>query len=198
MNSRMLVSLAVATMSLVLASGCSSSPAKKKSAEQKTQTKVDAPEVMGSLYTTVVFDKGKSNLSAINKESLQKLAETAHKNKKRIDEIRILSWADKEYPDKVKGINKEKDINLASERAERIKDYLENDLKETEDIDWYNMARRPNLLSKILRDDEFEVKEAFESSGTTGSRLPSGETSFTKASKALVIIDYEGEEDNLK
>lgn len=198
MNSRMIVSLAVATMSLVLATGCSSTPAKKKSVEQKVQTTVDAPEVMGTHYTTIVFDKGKSNLSAVDKTALQELAEKAHKSSKRIDEIRILAWADKEYPDKVTGKTKEKDINLASERAERIKDYLESDLKETEDIDGYNMARRPNLFSKVFQDDEFEVKNAFETSGTTSSRLPSGEVSYTKASKALVIIDYEGDEDNLK
>ncbi len=204
MKSRMFVSLALASMSLLLAAGCTTPVAKKKPAYQTTSStttvkeEVKAPAVVGTEYTTVFFQKGRASLDTLSKESLKALANNAHKSKKEISEIRILAWADKEYPDKVSGKASTKDIILASERAQKIKDYLEEDLKEMEDIDSYNMAKRPNLMSKLLQNDEYEVKDAFETAGTTGEKLPDGSISYTKASKAIVIIDYEGDEDNLK
>jgi hypothetical protein len=202
MSSRMLFSLALASMSLIFATGCSTPVAKKKSTTQTittTETKeVRAPAVVGTEYTTVFFNKGRSSLDSMSKENLKHLISTAHKSKKDIEEIRILTWADKEYPDKVNGKPSTSEIILASDRAQKIKDYLEEDLKEMEDIDSYNMAKRPNLMSKLLQNDEYKVKEAFETSGATGDKLPDGSVSYTKASKAIVIIDYEGDEDNLK
>lgn len=204
MKSRMFVSLAFASMSLLLAAGCTTPVAKKKTAYQTTAStstakeEVKAPAIVGTEYTTVFFQKGRASLDTLSKENLKALANNAHKSKKEISEIRILAWADKEYPDKVSGKASTKDIILASERAQKIKDYLEEDLKEMEDIDSYNMAKRPNLMSKLLQNDEYEVKDAFETAGTTGEKLPDGSISYTKASKAIVIIDYEGDEDNLK
>lgn len=198
MNSRMLVSLAMATLSLVFAAGCTSPTAKKKSVEAKETAEAKVPTVPGTHYTTLVFDKGRSSLSETSKKHLKELATRAHKAGKPIEEIKILAWADKEYPDKVKGKAATGDIILASERAQKIKNYLEEDLKESDDIDAYNMARRPDFVSKLFRDEEYDVKTAFEQSGATGSRLGDGSVSYTKASKALVIIDYEGEEDNIK
>jgi hypothetical protein len=196
MNSRIIVSLTLASLSLIFATGCSSS-AKKISVESKT-AEIEKPHIPGTHYTTIVFRPGKANLDSISKESIKKLAKKAHEQKRPIEEIRILAWSDKEYPDEVQKKASTKDIILATERAQKIKDYLEEDLKETDDIDAYNMAKRPNLISKLFRNDEYDVKEAFESSGATGSKLPDGSVSYTKASKALVIIDYEGKEDNLK
>lgn len=205
MGSRMLVSLALASMSLIFAAGCTTPAAKKKSAYQSSAAatsapveKTRAPAIGGTEYTTVFFNKGRASLDSLSKQHLKDLISNAHKTRKEIEEIRILTWADKEYPDKVKGKASTSDIILASERAQKIRDYLELDLKEMEDIDSYNMAKRPNLMSKLLQNDEYKVKEAFESSGATGDKLPDGSVSYTKASKAIVIIDYEGDEDNLK
>jgi hypothetical protein len=201
MSSRMIVSLALASMSLIFAAGCSTPAAKKKSAGETASTKKEearAPAVAGTQYTTVFFNKGKSSLDSVSKQHLKDLASKAHKADKEIEEIRILAWSDKEYPDKVSGKASTKEIILASERAQKIKDYLEEDLKEQEDIDSYNMAKRPDLMSKLFQNDEYKVKDAFETVGATGEKLPDGSVSYTKASKAIVIIDYEGDEDNLK
>lgn len=198
MNSRMFVSLALASLSLIFSAGCTSPSAKKKSVKATEAKEAQVPAISGTHYTTLVFDKGKSSLSETSKEHLKALAARAHKAGKPIEEIKVLAWSDKEYPDKVKGKASTGDIILASERAQKIKSYLEEDLKESDDIDAFNMARRPDLISKLLRDDEYDVKSAFEQSGATASRLDDGSVSYTKASKALVIIDYEGDEDNLK
>jgi hypothetical protein len=198
MRSRMVVSLAMATMSLLFAAGCSTPVAKKKSAEETKATEIQAPAVVGTHYTTIIFDPGKSSLDTLSREHLKELASRAQKTRKPIEEIKILAWADKEYPEKVNGKASTSDVMLASERARKIREYLEIDLKEMEDIDSYNMAKRPNLLSKLLKNEEYKVKNAFETSGATGSELPDGSVSYTKASKAMVIIEYEGDEDNIK
>lgn len=182
-------------LSLFIAAGCST---KDKNKSTYADTSKKTPEVIGTHYTTIVFDEGKAILSRDDKKQLQKLADKAHNDKREIDEIRILAWSDEEYPDPNRKKATEQEILLAANRAQEIKNYLEEDLSEYEDIDAYNMARRPDFLSKLLRDDEFSVKEAFESSGATGTKLADGSTSYSKASKALVIIDYEGDEDNLK
>ncbi len=198
MNARMFVSLAFASLSLVFAAGCSTPNAKKKSVEGTKAQEAKVSAVSGTYYTTIIFTKGKSSLTQKSKDHLKELAALAHKDGKPIEDIKILAWADKEYPDKTKSNAATRDIILASERAQKIKSYLEEDLKELEDIDAYNMARRPNLIAKLLRNEEYDVKKAFEQSGTTASRLDDGSVSYTKASKALVIIDYEGDEDNIK
>lgn len=153
---------------------------------------------MGTLYTTLYYDKGKSGLTVLSQEHLKELARRAHRDPRPIEDIKILAWSDQEYPNEVTGKMSPRQIALASERARNIRAYLEDELREQEDIDAYNMARRPNLLAKLLRSEEYEVKEAFESSGVTASKLPDGSVSYTKASRALVIIDYEGDEDDLR
>lgn len=166
--------------------------AKKKSEDKP------APVATGTHYTTLLFSKGKAELTTESKAHLKELIMRAHKNYRPIEEIRILAWADTEYPNQRQEKIPKSQVILASERGQIIRDYLEEDLLENNDIDAYNMAKRPDLLSKILRNDEFDVKNAFEFSGTTSSRLPDGSVSYTKASKAIVIIDYEGTENNLK
>ena len=198
MNPRMFVSLALASLSLFFAAGCTFPGAKKKSIEAAQAKERKSPTLPGTHYTNVVFDKGKSNLSEASKKHLKVLASRAYQNGKPIKEIKILAWSDEEYPNKVKKKASTNDIILASERARKIRTYLEEDLNESDDIDSFNMAKRPDLVSKLFRDDEYDVKTAFEQSGATGSCLDDGSVSYTKASKALVIIDYEGDEDNLK
>ena len=168
--------------------------------EEKKKTSADEPSnpatVAGTRYTTLEFSKGKSELTNASKENLKNFLAKSHQTDRAINDIRILAWADTEYPANKKNNIPKSQVILASERAQGIRDYLEVDLKEENDIDAYNMARRPDLLSKMFRSDEYDVKNAFETTGTTASRLPDGSVSYTKASKAIVIIDYEGTEDN--
>jgi hypothetical protein len=197
MNPRMLFSAAMATMSLILALGCSHAPAKKKSHETSSE-ETKASSVIGAHYTTVLFEQGKARLSRDGKELIKSLVSKAHESDKEIEEIHILAWADKEYPEQGNKAASTQDTILASARGQQIREFLEEDLNESEDIDSFNMARRPDFLSRLLRDDEYEIKKSFETTGATSSILSDGSVSFTKASKALVIINYRGDENNLK
>lgn len=149
----------------------------------------DVPQVEGTHYTAIEFEEGKTDLNEMSKNHLNSLAQKAARDGREIEEIIILAWADKEYPAKEEKASPSA-IILAKERAQAVKDYFEEDLHSLEDIDSYNMAKRPHMMSKVFNNDDYTVKEAFEKSGTTGTRLPDGSTSYTKASKALVIIEY--------
>lgn len=191
MKSRMLISLALASLSLIFAAGCSSSVSKKKSFEAAdNENQEQVLSVVGTHYTTLFFNVGRSNLSENDKENLKELSTRAHRTKKSIYEIRVLAWADKEYPEEVNSMVKMQDVKLASDRAKKIKRYLKENLNKYENIETFNMAKRPHLISKLIKNDDYDVKSTFESSGATGSTLPDGKISYTKSSKALVIINY--------
>lgn len=189
---RMMSSVIIAGMFFVGIVGCGTTRMTDSSGAQK-QEETPVKPIEGVHYTTVIFDKGKSSLEGLSRQDLMQLVKKAQRQKFPIDEIRILAWADTEYPDKVSGETSKEDIQIASERALEIKDFLKAKFKDANDIDSFNMAKRPDLLSKVLRDDEYKVKEAFETSGATSSKLPDGSISYTKASKAIVIIDYAGQ-----
>jgi len=173
-------------LSFILTSGCG---------HRARSTQANAPsEHLGTHYTTLEFDKGDASLSELSKLHLDSLAEKASKDGREIESIKILTWPDKEYPTEP---NKTKagpqEVSLARERSRAVTKYLEEDLHTEDNISAYNMAKRPNLASKLFKSDDWTVKEAFEKSGTTATKLSDGSLSYTKASKALVIIDYVNE-----
>lgn len=190
MSERMMLSAVITIFLLMVVTGCGTTRSGNEMRQEQQEAK--SPSIEGVHYTTIVFDKGESDLEKMNRANLLDLVKKARKQKSSISEIRILAWADSEYPDKLNPDTTKSDVKLASERASNIKKFLNKNMEDAADIDSFNMAKRPDLLSKMLRNDEFQVKEAFESSGATASELPDGSVSYTKASKAIVIIDYEG------
>ena len=143
----------------------------------------------GSHYTAVQFDRGTSILSDANKKFLNELAKKASRTGREIDEIKILAWADREYP-KEGEKSKTRDVILANERANVIRKFMKEDLNSHEPFDIFNMAKKPGMVDELIKDEEFQVKEDVADSGVSGTRLPTGQTSYTKAGKVLVIIDY--------
>ncbi len=178
--SRMLISMTLATISLFFAAGCSSE-SKKKAEEDKVIA------ASRSQYTAIEFEKGRSILSATSKEHLKALAKTWATGPSQ--EVKVLAWADEEYPNKVEGKASPKEVILASDRARAIKEFLKEELKAKGDVDSYNMAKRPNLFSKVFQNEEYKLKESFEASGATGVKLDDGSVSYSKAGKAIVIIE---------
>ncbi|MES2527466.1 MAG: hypothetical protein V4598_10280 [Bdellovibrionota bacterium] len=143
----------------------------------------------GSHYTAVQFDRGTSVLNEANKKFLNELAKKASRTGREIDEIKILAWADREYP-KEGEKSKTRDVILANERAMVIRKFMKEDLNSDEPFDIFNMAKKPGMVDELLKDEEFQVKEDVADSGVSATRLPTGQTSYTKAGKVLVIIDY--------
>jgi hypothetical protein len=149
----------------------------------------DLSAITGAHYASLEFTKGDSDLTSESKKYLNELAAMVDREGKEIEEIKVLAWADKEYPGKAQKAST-KDILLAKQRARTIKEYLTDDLHSQEKIDLFNMAKRPGLLSKMVRTEDEAVKNAIEQMGPTGTTLGNGEISYSKASKAMVIVDY--------
>lgn len=137
-------------------------------------------------YAVIEFEPGSSSLTEESREKLRSIA-TRAENAKKVEDIKILAWADREYPGE--GMRASRgDVNVASARAEAIEDFISDDLNGSVDVDTYNMAKRPNALSRMFNTEDNEIKNVFERSGAAPSG--SDNTLTGKASKALVLLDY--------
>jgi len=192
MNHRSLFTT-LAAIALVISVGCSSSKKDKKEAATRAAAEVPAQVTDSPHYASIAFDKGETRLSAMDKRALQDLAYKVRESGKEVDDIKIVTWADEEY--KMEKGAKEasnSDIIMARQRAESIKRYIQEDLMEDEDIDFYNMAQKPGPLSRFFKTDEAVIKQAFEQNKDENM------LSDNRASKALIIIEYEdGQRSNL-
>lgn len=134
-------------------------------------------------YTSLSFDPGETRLSAMDKRNLQSLALKIRASGREIDDIKILTWADREFQTSDEATNSE--VILARQRTESIRNYLREDLMTDADIDYYNMAQRLGPLSRYFKTDAEELQELFRRNNDLNM------TQDTRASKGLVIIEYE-------
>lgn len=182
----------ILTLSAVLLIGCASSrPTSVKSPSADPAVAMASQQIGGNIYGTLEFAPGSDKLTESSKLQLKELRDSFAKDKRDVKEIKVLAWADQEYPEVVENDAPAKEIILANERAKNIKRYLSKELNATEDINTFNMAKRPGTLSTLTKSDDFEVKKAFERSGATSVRLDDGSLSYSKASKAIIVIDYD-------
>ncbi|MFL5784746.1 MAG: OmpA family protein [Bacteriovoracaceae bacterium] len=161
-----------------------------KAAEKHTAEKGITDEALeGAPYTALQFEKGKSKLTSESQNFLNELAKKASRPGREITGIKVLAWADKEYP--AEGEKpKRKDVVLARDRGTIVKKYIQEDLHSSERIEVFNMAKKPDIVDRAIKDEEFRVKQDVARTGVSSTRLPSGETSWTKAGKVIVIVDY--------
>jgi outer membrane protein OmpA-like peptidoglycan-associated protein len=158
---------------------CASRPEKHSSNDQPKQV-----ASISSRYTTLAFGPGSTKLTRLNKSALNELAREVAGEGREINEVRVLAWADKEYAEAKRRLKS--DERLAKRRAEVVEEYLRHELSTTERIETINMAKGHEKLDQ----EDNDTKEAMDDVGVTSSVLPNGEISYTKASKAIVIIDY--------
>jgi hypothetical protein len=136
----------------------------------------------------IKFDQGKTDLKPDEVAELRELIQQAKSGGQKIEEIKIVAWADREYP--AKGTTApNQQVKLADERADKIKKFVKDDLK-IDDVEVYNMAKRPNALQDIFETKTAELKKSMEGTGaapTTGE----GTGLFgmkSKISEALVLV----------
>lgn len=184
--------LSIAGLGLIasLAIGCSTWKKGENVSQPTTPTPaaVDAAaQVNASHVAEVRFDKNSHSLNESGRESLAKAINEARAHGT-IDDIKVVAWADKEYPTAEQKKLTKRDRDLAGKRADAIKEYLKKDL-EVSDVDTYNMASRPNAASKLFETSDTRVKGALESAGIpqTGSNAIATTVSG-KASSAVVMI----------
>lgn len=136
----------------------------------------------------IKFDQGKTDLKPDEVAELRQLIQQARSGGQEIDEIKVVAWADREYP--AQGTTApNQQIKLADERANKIKKFVEDELK-IDDVEVYNMAKRPNALQDIFNTKTAELKKSMEG---TGAAPTSGEGTGlfgmkSKTSEALVLV----------
>lgn len=190
-----------ATSSLIIASLFVACASKETAVHQAKVEAAQSPAVLdtsratamsgGSDYTVIEFKKGRDELTEGGKVALKNLSEESVSRDRAIDEIKVLAWADREYPtEKTKATKKE--LALADRRADAIKKYLKTDLRMSAGVDNHNMAKRPGLFSELMRSDDYKVKTNFEESGAAPSTVVGNEKRLmgSKVSKAVVFVKY--------
>lgn len=148
------------------------------------EAKQVAAEEQAPYVTELGFRKGKRSLSAADQSKLNRVIADAKAHGK-IDEVRVISWADEEYPSvhtKKLSSNQRK---LADGRNSEIKDYIHG-IDGGANVESYNMAERPGALSEMFSTSNARVKKALEVAGIpttdSGVKMPA------KASKAIVLV----------
>lgn len=186
----------VFTLFLLLLFSCSSThkthEAKIKEVES-TKTAEAVAKTHGSYYTILEFDKGTTTLNESNKKALKEFIKKAEQDGRDLDQIKILSWADREYPDKAAVVSAA-DIKVANNRTESIEKYFKNVLDVNPGFATYNMAKRPSKISELLHTDDYKTKNIFLKTGAMPSSAKQGDLATLmnrKARKALIMVEYQ-------
>jgi hypothetical protein len=184
------IAMICAAAALGALNACSRSPqarneTRNDSAEiPNLQNRYAADKADASYVTEVQFNRGMASLNADAIDKINNLVSRA-RNTGEIDEIKVISWADQEYPSKnVKALPRVQ-RDLAAQRNAEIKNQIEG-ISTKIDVDTYNMAERPGALSELFKTQNAKLKHNLEIAGipTTASKvkMPS------KASKAVVMV----------
>jgi hypothetical protein len=171
-------------------SACSTGPETKASAlpikENKAKTmesKYVANEIGAQEVAEIKFQRGSHSIPRNELIKIQKAVSDARKIGP-VEEIRIVSWADNEYPSTYTKKLPEDQQELAELRANEIKTMLGAD--DAIEVKTYNMAKRPGAVQTLLSTSDYQMKSALEKAGVpnthTGVKLPSF------AGKALVMV----------
>ncbi|OFZ17695.1 MAG: hypothetical protein A2Z20_01560 [Bdellovibrionales bacterium RBG_16_40_8] len=146
-------------------------------------TNAAAKEVNAHNFVEIDFKQASAVLTKNAASSLESAVLQA-KQRGEINQIIVLSWSDEEYPSKK--LNKLSKVQsaLAEKRNVAVKKYFAS--MKSVDVDTYNMAERPNALSKWFNTPDTKLKNALMAAGlpTTGDDLqyPS------KASHSVILI----------
>lgn len=193
MNRNKMMLLAGA-MSMAAAVGCSHMYQAKEEMKHEVNHAAAAATVAavapGSEYAVVQFEKGSHALSQSGREELNRVAQMGSSTGHKIDQIKILAWADREYPADGSKATK-RDVNLADSRADVIKTYIKDDLHTNASIDKHNMAKRPGFFSELVKTDDYKMKKNIQGDSSTPSYESEKLFNGSKESKAIVLITYE-------
>lgn len=152
------------------------------------ESEAAARKLGASTVGEVEFDVGQTTLSDGAKEDLDELKSEADQAGA-IKEVRVIAWADKEYPPAEQKKYTSADIRIAEERANHVKIYLKDQLH-LKAITTYNMAKRPNLFQEMLKTPAAAIKDTLEKSGAA----PHSEQNTglfaerSKSSTAMILV----------
>lgn len=179
-----------------LVAACSSKPAKdpgtnttgvKNAPESKAvsmESKQLASEEETNLVTEITFSKEKATISKQAQEDIRSLYQKA-KTRGKIDEVKVITWGDQEYPSVHEKKLSAKQVNLVDKRNDALESYIEK-LTKGADVETFSMAERPGALNRLFSSEDAQIKKSLETAG-----IPNTDTTVKvpgKASKSVVIF----------
>ncbi|HXH32638.1 MAG TPA: hypothetical protein VNJ01_17705 [Bacteriovoracaceae bacterium] len=188
-------------VSVAVLSSCASKPAKDpgataagttagtatQSEATSMESKILASQEESNLVTEISFSKGVASISGAAKKELSALF-TKAKSRGTVDDIKVITWGDREYPSKMDKELSEVQVNLVEKRNDAIKAYFEGIDKDA-DVEVFSMAMRPGMINKLMSGDDAKIKKSLEASGIPNTDSK-GKTA-SKASKSIVIFTLE-------
>lgn len=181
-------SLFVPVLVILLSMGCANYAHKtsEENKESKAISNAAALEAKAHDFVEIEFRQGSSELTDNAKASLNSVLEQARRSGK-IDEVLVLSWSDEDYPSNISQQQPKQQRELAEKRNVSIKQYLK--ALRPVDVDTYNMAEKPNTLSKWFNTTDNKLKKSFLSAGLpTTADSPSYKS---KASHSVILVKVE-------
>ena len=177
-----------------LLASCSSTNPHTAQAPHKEPVILQTPQTVAKTnseyYVVLNFDKGNQRLSEASKRDLREFVASAQRDGRNIDDIKILSWADKEYPKDGTKLS-DRDVRIANDRNKSIEKYLKDDLKTDGSYATYNMAKRPNKINEFFKADDYKTKRIFERKGSAPAGTNIDNFVASKVGKSLIMVDYE-------
>lgn len=180
---RILISLALCGA----LAGCSSKD-KKEVSTQSAGPSIEAQQIAAqneaAAFIEIPFAKGQAKLSKNSQQQLDELLAKAPE-KDKIESVKVISWADLEYPSVQSKKLPQGQIKLADRRLDTVTDYLKKKADGV-DVEQFNMAERPNALQRFFETDDARIKNSLESLG-----IPNTDTAVKeprKASRAIVFL----------
>ncbi len=175
-------------LSVVVGFGCAHDNNGQKTSSENTagiQTAGVNSKARFARVAKIDFAKGTYALTSTEKTEISKLVKTARENGK-IDEIKILAWADRDTVGGRKATEAER--NLAANRVKAVRAFIRENL-DWKDIDTHNMAEQPSALDRIFKTDDFELKTGiYDEDGVAFSPAPSPQ-------KVVVFIEMDEDRD---
>ncbi|MBL7545215.1 MAG: hypothetical protein JNL11_15460 [Bdellovibrionaceae bacterium] len=143
-----------------------------------------AAEEEAYAVTEISFKKGSSLLNVESRDKLENLLNGVE-SKQKIDKIKVLTWADEEYPDIEQEALSQGQQILVRQRNSKIRNFLRTQKKDL-DIEMVSMAERPGILAELWGSSNARMKKSLEAAGI--SILGKQDKGSPKASKAIIML----------
>jgi hypothetical protein len=144
-----------------------------------------AAEEEAHAVAEIIFKKGSSNLNADAQKKLKDIIKSSTTGSRKVDEIKLITWSDEEYPDEEKGELSQGQQILVRQRNARLKNFIKK-LNQDLEVDAISMAERPKRIAELWGEGDARMKKSLESAGISSTENPSKGT--TKASRSIVLI----------
>ncbi len=169
--------------------GCASTVPDAAPTEPLVQTETPVADeaaraVDSNYFVDIEFDKGSDALTESSRSSLTALLKRARAEGPLAD-VKVLVWADEEYPSaKLKKLSRGQ-RKLASARVRSLASFIKS-LDETLPVESHNMAQRPSAVSRWFNTPDARFKRSLVAAGlpTTAEDAPV----TGRASHAVILV----------